>query len=146
MNDAESTPSPKRFCRILGMRNAPRSASAANELPRKCAIARSRTSPAMRLRKIPAATRKACRPTPAWAAGVAGASGLVGFVTVVLVPSSFLFINENAVARPAKYSLRQRSEPPLYWGHHNRRTEGKLSDAQVKCSGFVRNHRVFVPG
>src|SRR6478735_9170929 len=75
----------------------------------------------MRLRKIPAATRKACRPTPAWVVAAGAPSGLVGFVTVVLVPSSFLFINENAVLRRVKYSLRQCSEPPLYWAIDERR-------------------------
>src|ERR1700740_2686712 len=90
----------------------------------------------MRLRKIPAATRKACRPTPAWAAAAGAPSGLVGFVTVVLVPSSFLFINENAVSRRAKYSLRQRSEPPLYWGHYNRRTEGEWLMRRLSALGL----------
>ena len=34
MKDAESTPSPNRFWRKLGMRNAARKASAASELPK----------------------------------------------------------------------------------------------------------------
>lgn len=99
------------------MRSAPRSASAAYALPRKWAITRSRTSPAMRLRKIPAATRDACRPTPAWDAGADGPSGLADVVTIVYAPFfrsmafalcgvlrsdvwPVLFINENtALAR-----------------------------------------------
>ncbi len=34
MNDAESTPSPNRFCKKLGMRKAARNASAESELPK----------------------------------------------------------------------------------------------------------------
>jgi hypothetical protein len=34
MNDAERTPSPKRFCRKLGIRNAALKASAASEVPK----------------------------------------------------------------------------------------------------------------
>src|SRR6266568_4047349 len=59
MNDAERTPSPKRFCKKLGMRSAARKASATSELPKKWANTRSRTSPAILLRKIPAATIEA---------------------------------------------------------------------------------------
>ena len=36
MNDAESTPSPKRFCKKLGMRSAALNASAASEFPFTC--------------------------------------------------------------------------------------------------------------
>jgi hypothetical protein len=34
MNEAESTPSPNRFCRKLGIRNAALNASAASEVPK----------------------------------------------------------------------------------------------------------------
>src|SRR6185312_16298498 len=66
---------------------------------------RSRTSPAMRLRNIPAATRKACRPTPGCAAGAGGPPGLVEVVTRVCVPST-LFINENTTFCGRNYSAR----------------------------------------
>src|ERR1035437_2288271 len=59
MKDAESTASPKRFWRKLGMRMAALNASAASDVPRKCVNARVRTSPMMRLRKIPPATSTA---------------------------------------------------------------------------------------
>src|SRR4051812_46092084 len=59
MNDAESTPSPKRFCRKLGMRSAARNASPTSEFPKKWAVTRSRTRPAILLRKMPAATMTA---------------------------------------------------------------------------------------
>src|SRR3981081_481012 len=62
VKDADSTPSPKRFCRIFGMRSAARNASAASVLPRKWARERSLIKPAIRLSMIPAATRNAGRP------------------------------------------------------------------------------------
>jgi hypothetical protein len=34
MRDAESTPSPNRFCRKLGIRNAALNASAASDVPK----------------------------------------------------------------------------------------------------------------
>ena len=64
IKEAERTPSPKRFCKRLGMRKAARKASAASELPKKWAKTRSRISPVMRLRRIPAATRNAKRLGP----------------------------------------------------------------------------------
>src|ERR1051326_2771501 len=83
---------------MFGMRSEPRSASAATEaFPRKCAITRSRTSPAMRLRKIPAATRKACRPTPKFAAAEGVPSGLVEVVTLVFVPFNLVYKRECPV-------------------------------------------------
>jgi len=54
-------------------------------------MARSRTNPAMRLRKIPAATRKACRPTPAWGVAAVGACGEFGAVTIGFVPCSLVY-------------------------------------------------------
>src|SRR5256885_140054 len=62
MNDAESTPSPKRFCRKFGIRSAAENAPAATEFPRKCANTLPRTRPAMRLRRIPVAPRPVMRP------------------------------------------------------------------------------------
>src|SRR5690348_11816128 len=59
MNDADSTPSPSRFWSTFGILKAALKASAESELPKKCAKMLSRTRPAMRLRKIPAATREA---------------------------------------------------------------------------------------
>src|SRR3990172_1403487 len=63
MNEALRTPSPKRFCRKLGIRNAAAKASAASLSPRKCASTRWRTRPVTRLNRIPAATSGAadCR-------------------------------------------------------------------------------------
>src|SRR5215472_14391163 len=62
MKDAESTPSPSKFCKIFGMRNPALNASAAAELPRKCAKMLSRMMPAMRLSRIPDATTLAAPP------------------------------------------------------------------------------------
>jgi hypothetical protein len=62
MKEAERTPSPKRFWRMLGIRSAARNASAASVLPRKWARERSLIKPAIRLSMIPAATRNAGRP------------------------------------------------------------------------------------
>src|ERR1700678_2769463 len=62
MNDADSTPSPNRFCRMLGMRKPALNASAVAESPRKWAKMLSRTRPAMRLSNTPAAM------VPAWLA------------------------------------------------------------------------------
>jgi hypothetical protein len=59
IKEADSTPSPKRFCRIFGIRRAARNASAASVLPRKWASDRSRIKPAIRLSMIPAATSNA---------------------------------------------------------------------------------------
>jgi len=56
INEAERTPSPKRFCKKLGILKAALNASAASELPKKCAKTLSRISPAILLRKIPVAT------------------------------------------------------------------------------------------
>src|ERR1700726_3355618 len=62
MNDADRTPSPKRFWRKFGILSAARKASAAGNVPRKCANARSRTNPATLLNRIPLATKAAGRP------------------------------------------------------------------------------------
>ena len=56
MNDADRAPSPSRFCSRLGIFKAARKASSAAPVPMKAPVAISRTSPAMRERKIPAAT------------------------------------------------------------------------------------------
>src|SRR3989304_4586628 len=63
MNEALRTPSPKRFCRKLGIRNAAARARAAPPSPRKCPSPRWRTRPVTRLNRIPAATSGAadCR-------------------------------------------------------------------------------------
>src|SRR5438309_2498356 len=60
MNDAESAPSPNRFCRKFGMRNAALNASAASDWrPKYRAKNAWRISPVTRLRKMPAATKTA---------------------------------------------------------------------------------------
>ena len=56
MKEAESAPSPKTFCKKFGMRNAAWKASIASEVPRKYAKTLWRTTPTMRLRRIPAPT------------------------------------------------------------------------------------------
>jgi hypothetical protein len=56
MNDAESEPSPRRFCSRLGIRRAAAKASAAGPRPSTDLRRDSRTRPAMRDRAIPAAT------------------------------------------------------------------------------------------
>src|SRR3990172_10834136 len=62
MNEADRAPSPNRFCRKFGMRNAALNASAASDTcPKYLANRRSLTSPAMRLRRMPAATSAAAR-------------------------------------------------------------------------------------
>src|ERR1700675_3544070 len=61
MNDADRTPSPNRFWRKFGILKAARNASAAGKVPKKCANARSRISPATLLSMIPLATRTAGR-------------------------------------------------------------------------------------
>src|ERR1041384_869112 len=61
MKDADNAPSPNRFCRKLGMRNAALQASASASRPKKCAMTRWRTSPARRLKRIPSATKNAER-------------------------------------------------------------------------------------
>src|SRR5215471_7726521 len=66
MNDPDSAPSPKRFCRRLGMRNAALNASADSETcPKYFAISLTRTSPTRRLAKMPAATIVSGRTIPA---------------------------------------------------------------------------------
>ena len=57
MNDAESTPSPSRFWSRFGIRSAALKTSAVAPTPRYAEIATSRTRPAMRESRIPAATR-----------------------------------------------------------------------------------------
>src|SRR6266404_316258 len=61
MNDAESTPSPKRFCSRLGIFSAALNASAAAPFPKKCANTYCRTKPAIRLRRMRAPTSAAAR-------------------------------------------------------------------------------------
>src|SRR5215218_3041463 len=57
MNDAESAPSPNRFCSRLGMRNAIWNASAASvRCPKYFAKRTDRAMPARRLRRMPAPT------------------------------------------------------------------------------------------
>src|SRR5579872_2746972 len=57
MNDPDRAPSPKRFCRRFGIRNAALNASAARERwPKYCEKIAVRASPASRLARIPAAT------------------------------------------------------------------------------------------
>src|SRR5882757_9746825 len=90
---------------------------------------RSRTNPAMRLRKIPAATRKACRPTPGCAAGVGGPSGLVEVVTLVLVPSSLVYKREH-YAPQAKYSVN---------GSRNLHYTGLIRTAAGMKGSFMRS-------
>src|SRR5690554_2955627 len=75
MNDALSVPSPSRFWSTFGMRSAARKTLAYADVPRKCACADSRTSPAIRLKRMPAATQRAER-----AGGEASATS-VGRVT-----------------------------------------------------------------
>src|ERR1035437_7697532 len=63
MNEAESAPSPKRFCRKLGIRNAALNASAASVYrPKKYEKVLCRANPATRLNRMPVATRAADRP------------------------------------------------------------------------------------
>src|SRR5438093_1231675 len=64
MNDADSAPSPNRFCRRFGIRNAALKASAAivSLAPRNLAFSDSRTTPSNRESRMPAATRAAARP------------------------------------------------------------------------------------
>src|SRR5919201_1727541 len=61
MNDAERTPSPKRFCRTLGIRTAALNASAATPCvaPRYRAFNASRTRPRIRDSRMPEATKNA---------------------------------------------------------------------------------------
>ena len=57
MNDPESAPSPNRFCRRLGIRNAALNASTAMLFcPNSRAISRTRSSPANRLTRMPTPT------------------------------------------------------------------------------------------
>src|SRR3954467_10335143 len=77
MNEAESTPSPNRFCKKLGILNAALKASAASEEPKSGARTRWRTRPRMRLSRIRAATIAAGRARLAVRA-VAGEEGLGG--------------------------------------------------------------------
>jgi hypothetical protein len=63
---------------MLGIRRAERKASVTKELPIYAAVTLSRTSPKMRLKKIPAATRKAERPM-LWR-GLAGAVEPLGML------------------------------------------------------------------
>src|SRR6185312_15608020 len=65
---------------------------------------RSRTRPVMRLRKIPAATSKACRPTPGCAAGAGGPSGLAEDVMLVFVPFTLVYKREDRITL-ANYSV-----------------------------------------
>ena len=56
MNEADRTPSPSRFCRMFGIRNAALNASVARLLPKNAAIVISRIKPATRDRAMPEAT------------------------------------------------------------------------------------------
>src|SRR5688572_12920411 len=56
MKDADKAPSPKRFCRKLGIRNAAMNASAESERPKYCAKNRWRIKPVSRLQRMPSAT------------------------------------------------------------------------------------------
>src|SRR5690349_18267212 len=87
MNDAESTPSPNRFCNMFGMRSAALNTPAASELPRKCANAFSRTSPEMRLSRMPAATSAAKLPLRF---GAAGATAGAAAAPSMFVSSEFM--------------------------------------------------------
>src|SRR3954451_14769393 len=73
MNEALRTPSPSRFWRKLGILNAALYASAATEVPRYRQKTLWRTSPARRLRRMPAATNAA---PPLRAGPLAGAAGV----------------------------------------------------------------------
>ena len=57
MNEADSTPSPSRFCSRFGMRRAALNASEARPTPRKPAVTISRTRPDSRDSRMPAPTR-----------------------------------------------------------------------------------------
>src|SRR5437868_14528359 len=62
MNEADRAPSPNKFWRKLGMRKAALKASAASDCrPKYLAKKRCRTRPAIRLRRMPAATSSAER-------------------------------------------------------------------------------------
>src|SRR5918997_3034513 len=77
MNDADSTPSPSRFCIRFGMRSAALKASAAGLVPRTEPITTSRIRPAQRDSRMPAATSSEPRELDGGAAGraVGGAVG-----------------------------------------------------------------------
>src|SRR6516164_4650638 len=63
MNDADSAPSPNRFCRKFGILKAAANASAGSDVcPRYFATSVARTNPDSRLTRMPAATRTADRP------------------------------------------------------------------------------------
>src|SRR5512140_887495 len=62
MKDADKAPSPKRFWRKFGMRNAALNASASVPRPKKCAKTRCRTRPVRRVSRMPTATKNADRP------------------------------------------------------------------------------------
>src|SRR5687767_11026639 len=62
MKEAESTPSPNRFWRKLGIFIATASAAAWGEVPRKCEEAPRRTKPNSLEARMPAATSSAPRP------------------------------------------------------------------------------------
>src|SRR5450755_266950 len=61
MKDAESTPSPRRFCSVLGMRKAAEKGPAIEEGPKAWGNTRVRMKPASPDRRIPNATRVAPR-------------------------------------------------------------------------------------
>src|ERR1700759_3292612 len=101
MNDADSTPSPKRFCRKFGIRIAALNAPAAFELPKKWANAFSRTRPAMRLRRMPDATSMA---NPARGFGLSAGAPDAAIVAIVSV---MVGIGRVAKWRPTNVSGRR---------------------------------------
>ena len=85
MNEALSVPSPSRFCTTFGRRSPALNTSACNPVPKAVAMTRSRTRPAMRLRKMPAAISSEA--TPERAGGGVGEAPAVSFMArIVLLP------------------------------------------------------------
>src|SRR5690348_2015486 len=88
MNDAESAPSPNRFCRRFGILKAAMNASAAIPVvaPRYRAMSDCLTSPSSREARMPEATRAEAAPVLRGCTGAAGSGLLIDANVVTRVP------------------------------------------------------------